>query len=411
LGFGLAGLLLVTVVGAVALGRYLPARQHLRQAEQAAGRFDFPLALAHVEASLELWPAGPDAYLLAARAARRGGNYPEAGRYLRACEKLQGAPSDVVLLERLLLEAEVGTMSGSTEHFLVSCVREDPKDAPLILEALAGGYVEQHRLPTAEQCLEECLRREPANARALLLRGTIKDKLNLPGEAVEFYRRVVDAYPEHGEGRLRWAESLLNSGETEAALAQFEVLARGRPTDPAVCLGLARCRAEQGAMTEACRMLEALLAQDSRNKAALSERGRLALATDHAGDAERWLRLALALDPSDRRSNYLLYLALKQQGKDAEAEAQKAQSDRVMADLRRLGVILSEEMDRRPNDPSLLCELGTLYLRNGQEELAAHWLAKALELDPNHGPARQAVAEYYERTGKVSGPRGSGSEP
>ena len=128
------------------------------------------------------------------------------------------------------------------------------------------------------------------------------------------------------------------------------------------------------------------------------ERGRIALHTGHAADAETWLRQALAVDPSDRRSSYLLYQCLRSQGKDDEAKKQKDQADRVLADLTRLG-ILFEELVRAPNDPALHYELGVLYSRNGEELKGVRWFFSTLKLDPNHKPAHEALAAYYERIG------------
>lgn len=399
--YSLVGILFLLGLAAYVYGPSIRAWYHFRRAEQAAARYNFEQALTHLDACWALTPSRPEVALLAAQLARRSGVYPTATRWLREYQQLDGSSAETLRLERLMLACQSGTMPASTESLLLARVRQGDKDSPLILEALARGCIEQNRLQTAEQYLLDCLERQPENAQALLLLGRIKDSLNLPAGAVEFYRRIVEAYPEHYEGRLHLAQSLLGAGWSEEAAEQFAVLARSRPNDPAVRLGLALCRAEQGEVAVASQELDSLLAENPGDKIALIERSRLALAADRAADAEGWLRQALLLDPSDRRSNYLLLIALRQQGKDAEAAKQKQQSDRLLADLRRLGVIQSEEMDRRPNDPALLCELGTLYLRNGQEAKGVYWLKRALEQDPDYGPAREALAHYQQRKSQV----------
>lgn len=379
----------------------LLARYHFHRAEQAAEQYDFAQALSHLEMCRRLESPRLEVSMLAARVARRSGALSVALRHLREYEQLKGADAEALRLERLLLKCQSEAMSISTENYLLSQVRQGHKDSPLILEAVAQGCLEQNRLPTAERYLNDCLQMQPKNAQALLLLGRIKDKMNIPTKAVEFYRRIVDAYPGHREGRLHLAQSLLHAGMSGQAAEQFNLLARIQPNDPAVRLGLALCRAEDGEVLSAAQDLDALIAENPRDKIALIERSRLALAADRAAEAESWLRQALVLDPSDRRTNYLLYMALKQQGKEAEAEEQKRRSDRVLSDLKRLGSIQSEEMDQRPNDPALLCELGTLYLRNGEEKQGVYWLQRALEQAPDYSPARAALAHYHRSKGRL----------
>jgi predicted Zn-dependent protease len=399
--FSLAGILLLLGLAAYVYGPFLLTWHHFRKAEQAAAQYDFAQALTHLDACRALTAPRPKVSLMAARLARRSGAYSTALNYLREYQQLDGSDAETLRLERLLFACQRGTMPASTESVLLARVRQGDKDSPLILEALAQGCIEQNRLQTAEQYLKEGLELQPDNAQALLLFGHIRDALNFPARAVEFYRRIVESYPEHYEGRLRLAQSLLSAGLSEEAAEQFTLLARKRPDDHAVRLGLALCRAEQGEVAAASAELDVLIAENPRDKIALMERGRLALAADHAAGAEGWLRQALALDPGDRRTNYLLFVALKQQGKDAEAVKQKQRSTQLLADLRRLGVIQSEEMDKRPNDPALLCELGTLYLRNGQEAKGVYWLRRALEQDPDYGPAREALEHSLQRKSQV----------
>lgn len=399
--WSLAGILILLGGITSILYPILLARYHFHRAEQAAEQYDFAQALAHLETCRKLESPRPEVSMLAARVARRSGALTVALRHLREYDQLEAADADALRLERLLLECQSETMSASTESYLLSQVRQGHKDSPLILEAVAQGCLKQNRFPTAERYLNECLQMQPENALALLLLGRIKDKMNIPAEAVEFYRRIVEIYPGYREGRLRLAQSLLHAGMTAQAVEQFTLLARIQPNDPAVRLGLALCRAEDGEVLSAGQDLDALIAENPRDKIALIERSRLALAVDRAAEAESWLRQALVLDLSDRRTNYLLYIALKQQGKEAEAEEQKQRSDRVLGDLKRLGIIQSEEMDKRPNDPALLCELGTLYLRNGREQQGVYWLRRALEQDPDYGPARTALAHYHQSKGRL----------
>ena len=51
------------------------------------------------------------------------------------------------------------------------------------------------------------------------------------------------------------------------------------------------------------------------------------------------------------------------------------------------------------NGPRVPYEIGSIFLRLGQERLGLDWLYRALAHDPNHRPTHQALAEYYAKKG------------
>jgi tetratricopeptide (TPR) repeat protein len=393
----LAGLVVVLLSSAG--GWYLWLQRPVWAAHEALSRYDFPAALEQLEVRAGRWPADAGVYFLAARTARRLTAYDKAQRYLSAYEHSRTTDKDTALLESLLQRCQTGDLEPSVEQYLRQLVANDHPESALILEAVTRGYMQQLRFHEAKECVHLCLERDPNNGQALVLLGLVCQRLNRYGDALDSYRRLLMLYPEHREGKLRLAECLLAGGDTREATPRYEALARERPDDPAVLLGLAVCRGQTGALQEARELLDRLLAADPRNAAALMERGRLALEMEDPAGAEVWLRKAVALDPSDRRSNHLLYVCLREQGKEEEAAQQQAHSIRVVNDLLRLGKILGEEMTRSPTNVDLHCELGVLYLRNGQEKQGLRWLHSALRLDPTHRGANGALADYYERAG------------
>jgi Tfp pilus assembly protein PilF len=42
-----------------------------------------------------------------------------------------------------------------------------------------------------------------------------------------------------------------------------------------------------------------------------------------------------------------------------------------------------------------------IFLRNGEPQKGLRWLGMALQQDPWHRPAHQALAEYYQETGRL----------
>jgi predicted Zn-dependent protease len=399
-------LLVLALLGlATALGApHLLAEYHFRAAVRAAERHRLSEARLQLKSCLRASPDSVRVHFLAARVARRCDERDEAEKHLRDCERLEGGRAEAVVLESILLQAQTGDLPRETEEYLTGRAERDPAEAPLILEALAAGYLETLRPPAALRCLDRVLKTQPDNPRALFLRGEARERLTRY-DAVEDYRRALDLDPENDRTRLRMAEALFTFGKTEAAAAEFAALHRRQPADPAARLGLARCCYEAGQLDRARELLDELLAEDSQNPAALRERARLALELGQGAEAERWLRLALAGDASDRDANHLLFEALRQQGKDEEAHTQQECNGRLHDDLRRIGEILNHEMSERPRDAALQCELGRLYLRYGKDKSGLRWLLSAVQADPHYRPAHQALADYYERTGDADAAR------
>jgi predicted Zn-dependent protease len=182
------------------------------------------------------------------------------------------------------------------------------------------------------------------------------------------------------------------------ALEHYQELLKRRPKDSEVLLGLAQCETQLGKLAEAAKLLDGLLAQEPKSVPALTERGKLALHTGQAAEAETWLRKAVAGDPFDRAATYSLSMTLALHGKEEEARQQRVRLERIEQDLKRLDE-LTAKMDDTPHDPVLDYEIGMVFLRNGRDKDGVRWLSYALLEDPHHRPSHRVLAEYYERTG------------
>ncbi len=395
-GLALSGL------GCLLLVANLWAEYHFRAAQRALQQRDFAQARADLRSCLKVWPTGAHSHFLAARAAWRAGFYDEAEGHLAVCQKQQSAP-DALQRERALMRAQRG--DPGVEDFLWSSVEQDDKETALILEVLIQLYVSTYRLPRALDALNLFLGRQPNDVQALLGRGWVWEQFFYFANAVADYHRAVEVDPENDAARLRLAETLLVTGPASAALDQFELLWQRQPEKPAVLLGLARCRRQLGQLNDARSGLDGLLARlpsetPDKDAAVLSERGRLALDERKPAQAERWLRQAVALAPYDRQTNYNLYQCLQQQGRTDEACRCRVTFERIDADLIRIDNVLKEVL-RAPYDPAPRSEAGVIFLRNGEPEKGLRWLSMALQQDPWHGPTHRALANHYQRTGRL----------
>jgi Flp pilus assembly protein TadD len=384
-----------------ATAQHLRAEYHYRAAERCLERREFGQAQEHLDECLKVWPRHPAVHLLKAQAARRASLFTEAEQEIETCKRLK-ASRDAVALEVAMLQGQRGNLTPELEAFLNGCVNDGHPDAVLILEALSRGYAHNYRLHSALRCLDRWLEQRPDDVQALLGRGWVYERLSQYDKAQDDYRRATGLDPEREEPALRLAQVLLFDGKTPEAVAEaaalFERLRQRYPGDVSVVLGLARCRLKQGQTEEARHLLEDLDAAYPGEAEVLHERGNLALQMGQVQEAETWLRRAMALEPYDYQIHYDTYQCLLRLGKAGEAREVQAQMQRLEADQLRINT-LTQELQGRPYDPSLRCEIGRIFLRNGEAREGLVWLESALQANPVHQATHQALAEYYEKNG------------
>jgi type IV pilus assembly protein PilF len=391
------GLTALLAWGAYHGGWHFWAWRHDRAARRALAEHDFGRARAHFLLCLEVWPSSGETHRQAARAAWRAGAPDEAVRHLNRCEEL-GVPHDVVVLERALVRASRGDLADVERLLLPRAEGEDP-EAAVVLEALVRGYLQAHRLVEALSLTRPLLRHDPRHVQAHVWRGEIWDRLHDYAQAEESFRLALEAAPGRDDVRLRWAESLVGLGQPDHALAPLEDLCRRQPGNGRALFALAKCQHLLGRLEEARRLLDMLLAVDSRDPPPLVERGRVALGLGRPAEAEGFLRKALALAPQNQEANYSLFLCLQQQGKPDEAQEFRKRADQIGAAVQRLGA-LTEKAMHTPNDLALRCEMGQLFLQIGQDDEGLGWLNGVLRDVPQHPVASRALADYHARAGK-----------
>jgi tetratricopeptide (TPR) repeat protein len=392
-------LLIIAVLLALA-APHLAALYSWRAAEQALAQHRPRDAASHLERCLRAWPRSAAVHLRAARAARLLDDYEAAERHLLECQRLEARPSEDSLLEWALLKAENGDV-GTVQVYLIAQARSDPTRADLAREALAAGYLRLYRIHEAMRCLEECLEHDPENLRALYLRGRAWERVHAYPKAVADYQEVVAHDPEHDDARLRLANCELENGQPAEALAHLEQLRGRQPDNPEVLVRLAFAQNALGQLGLALELIDEVLAHHPDLPSALSARGQLAFEADRPAEAESWLRRAIAANPFDRTAHYDLHQCLVQQGKQAEAGEEEKELTRVVETIERLLAISNRLMPKKPHDPALHHELGTILMRMGKEELALSWFQSALREDPGYRPAHESLAQYYERVGNA----------
>jgi tetratricopeptide (TPR) repeat protein len=349
----------------------------------------------HVNLALRLRGL-PATNLLAARIARRRGEYAEAEQFLGRCGPPDGM-SKPVQLEWLLLRCERGEGDELAAGLLASVDNNHP-ESPAILEALSSVYLRQTRYLPALRCLDRWLKLSPDSVRALDWRGWVYNQLDHREQAVDDYERLLQLQPGRSVVRLRLAELLVESSRHPEAVPHLERLRAEQPDDPDVLIALASCFMVQSRTEEARALLDSALEAQPKHFGALLLRGKLEQSSEDYADAERWLRQALAQKPHDGEARYALFLCLQAQPDrqdDARAELARCEQDRKLQT--RLARLIRVELDSKPKDANLAAEAGTLLLEVGEDQKGLFWLHRALALDPRHAASHRALAAYYER--------------
>jgi predicted Zn-dependent protease len=401
--WAVALLLALIAAGFALTAPYARGWYHLRAARAELERYHNPQAIRHLQVVLHIWPDDPEVLLLAARAARRARVYGDAERCLEKYQKARGI-DDALTFEQLLLSAErnVDQVAGTCRRR----VEEGDPNTPLILEALTRGYLWQYRIAEARTALERWKEVQPDNAQVYCLDGQLNfDYVRAPRAALDSYRHAVQLDSDNEEARMGVAITALQAKLFAEAEEQLNYLRKCQPDNLRVQVGLGECRYALGDREQAERLVDAVLAQQPRHPSALALRGRLALEGGQPEQAEHWLRQAVEADPENTQARYNFVLCLNQNGKDEEAQEQNQLLKQKEDDLKRFNDVVNQELPSLPLDPALHCELGQLLLRGGHVEEGLRWLHSALQQDPNYAPARQALAEHYQKARGQRPPR------
>jgi tetratricopeptide (TPR) repeat protein len=371
---------------------------HWRAAQSSLARFHDEQALVHLQTCLEIWPDSAAVHLLASRAARRTDRFEEAFSHWQACKRLQTDLSDEVELEDLLLHAASGDLKRHIEFPLLDRAKKDLENAPLILEALAEGYLRCHRILEASACLERWLTLAPDNAQVYYLRGKILAHTNRSAKAVPDYQRALELDLSRDDVRSELARALLEAGRYEEALAHLDYLRPRRPGDTSLEVRRARCHKGLSHLQEARQILDLVLEEHPEDGLALRTRGEVDQLAGRYSAAEKWLCAAARVLPRDYATQWALHKFYLQQGKTDEARRQLAVVEHLRLCLEKLETVRNK-IAVQPNNPALHCQLGTIFLELGETTVGEVWLRNALARDPQYAPAHTALAQLYQSQG------------
>jgi len=317
--------------------RLLQAR--VLAADVSMRRGDYTLARQYSEQIVDQTGGKPAARLLRAEALTGMGNFDQATREINQLNlEFPNSMEPKLQLGALRVAQKRFVDAEQLYRTLYEANRKDLRP----LEGLVGVMVAQQHYDAAVQLLnQEKLRPGAPTAQLDALLADTSLRGHKLDAAVQQYSRLVNATPNSAFDHLRLGDSLLQKGDTQQAVSQFETAKSLNPKDP-------------------------------------QANGMLALALNRAGktaDAERAYRETLALQPENALvRNNLAYLLAEKGGGNLDDALRLAQ----------------EASRQQPGNMSLADTLAYIYIRKSLPDSAIQILSNATRKDPN-----QPVYHYH----------------
>jgi putative PEP-CTERM system TPR-repeat lipoprotein len=231
----------------------------------------------------------------------RLGRPDEALNYIgQALAKLPGNVESSALLMRIRLEK--GDVRGA-EQALLDCLHKSP-NSPQVALVLGRFYLVIHRLSQAEEQFRRATRLASQDPRAWLDLGMTLFHEGRQQEAGPIFARL-STLPDKLY-KPAYGIFLLETGQRDAAIAEFEKLAREAPRDRAARTRLVKVYVMAGRRQDAEKLLAAALARNAMDADALLQRAELYIDDRRYQDAQNDLNLVLHYRPESAEPHVIL---------------------------------------------------------------------------------------------------------
>ncbi len=389
---------LALVVGVV-LARYMMHERKVVAITSAIENGRLAEASAAIERWLESEPRSADAHFLAARLAWARQDLATVDREIGLARALGHSPAEVNRLWGLLLAR--GDQKTQAENLLRETLKSTTVPDPEVSEALARLYLGSYRLHEAAALLDDWARREPQNARPVLLRAEADLRLGTPAETViERYREALRRDPSLDRARLGLAEQLWINKHYDEASHHYWLYLETHPDDLQALIGAGETDLELGEFQRAARRLDRAVTLAPRDPVALAARAALEERQGRFADALAFLDRAIAADPFDTQASYRRSVALASLGRRTEAEAERSRFEKLKADHEQF-VRLSQELREHPNQVELRARAAVWLMQHGHAAEALDWARLILASQPNHPAINRMLADYYKSKGEL----------
>jgi tetratricopeptide (TPR) repeat protein len=229
----------------------------------------------------------------------------------RLAEALKRFPTHLesaVVLAKMKLSAK--DWDGA-EKVLKQAVADAPQSSPAET-ALGELYLALRQPAKAEAELKKAARLDPKNGNALVSLGALEIASGRMDEADQTYKRL-SAFPEKAYKPLH-AMFLYQNGKRDAALAEFENLAKADPNDRDARTRLLAAYLGMNKVSQAENLLATALKRNPKDAEALEQRADLRLRSGKPDDAEKDLKEVLHFKPDSASAHFALSRAYSAKG-------------------------------------------------------------------------------------------------
>lgn len=230
-----------------------------------------------------------------------------------------------------------------------------------------------------------------------------------PAEALAVSRKFLAAYPEAHEVRLFYARSLLEQKQYQESRIQFQRLLKAKPENAELAFAIALLSIQVGELDRAEKELKQTLSVGKKDSATVHYYlGQLNEAKKNETAAlQEYLQVKEGeyVFPSRLRMAYLLVKANRlNEAREmlhqtvARNNPQRAQlvltEGQILRDAKQYDEafkVLSNGLEKMPNDPDLLYEAAMVADKQGKAAIFEEMLRKLIKLEPDHAHAYNAL--------------------
>jgi Flp pilus assembly protein TadD len=328
---------------------------------------------------------------LRARLNRKRGNWSEVRNSLLQARKLK-YPVDLLEREQWLTQAQSGQLR-QVEARLPQLLTDPRDDGAEICEAFVNGYFLNHRMSEVVRLLDAWVADFPKDPEPLLIRGKIRIEQQFLKEAEADLQAASTLAPSSVAITLELANLLILERQVDSALEHFHKLVIAHPTEMRSRIGEAKCLRLLNRFPEARSAVQKVLELDPSNREGLVELGLVQLELEDYQDARATLQQALVINPRSLVVRQALARACRATGDMVHAREHAEYVAEAQAALAKADQLASR-VGQRPHDADICYEIGRIYLRYAVPERGVQWLRSALDCDPNHQAAKQALTEF-----------------
>jgi tetratricopeptide (TPR) repeat protein len=226
------------------------------------------------------------------------------------------------------------------EQVLKKAVADAPESSAAAT-AMGDFYVLLRQPASAESEFKRAVQLDPKNGVALFSLGSLQIAARRMDEAEETYKRLA-ALPEKAFKPLH-AIYLYQFGKREAALAEFEKLAKSDPDDRGAQTRLAAAYIGMNRVSDSEAVLAAALKRNPKNSDALLQRAAMRLRSGRPDEAERDVREVLHFNPDSAVAHSVLAEVDHAKGLQNSEQQELQQALRINSSLLRARLALGRK--------------------------------------------------------------------